>query len=318
MFARALGQAIVHALVAALVVEALLRAWRVAEPGARRRLRLLVLALPLVAVPGLDLLAPLRREEWFEERWALLSGRHWAELTMGGVGMYSLFLGALSTLGIGLFLADFIPFLRHRLRSREAAHRPSVGDPRVEEAMAGLPAALGVPAPRLVVLPEESPVLLCRGVRRPELVISRGAIDQLDPQELRAAVAHELGHVRSRDAWWSWLTMAARAAQAFNPVVQVVVRALARDAERRADDLAVAVGGDRLALASAIVKLYRPAAAQGGRGVWGSVVARARAAAIEERCRRLLDGPPPPPEPFPLLRPCLAGAGLVALLFFVV
>ena len=314
MGARYLGQAMVHALVAALVVELLIRAWKVEEPRLRQRLRLLVLAAPLCLLPLLELL-PVRREEWFEERWALLSDRHWAELTIGGVATGSLFLGALAALGGALFLADLIPFLHHRLRRRP---RPQArGDAGAEAELARLADSLGVPAPRLRVLESARPSLLCRGVRAPELIVSRGTLALLDPEELRAALAHELAHLRARDTLWSWLLMAARALQAFNPVVQVVVRAVARDAERRADDAACASGQGRLALASAIIKLFRSAHPGAEAGLAG-FLARARARAIEERCRRLLDGAAPASAPLALARLWMTGASLAGLLFFVV
>ena len=48
-----------------------------------------------------------------------------------------------------------------------------------------------------------------------------------------------------------------RCAMAWNPTFQVLARALARDAERLADERGVELGADRLALASALLKLHR-------------------------------------------------------------
>ena len=337
--ARYLGQALIDALVAAVVVELLIRAWREAAPGARIRLRRLVLALALLAVPLLDRLLPQRREEWFEERVALLTTRHWAELTVGGVGLPLLFLGALSAGGLALFLADLIPFLR-QLRSGEgAASRSMVASltgaaaadsgqaaspdgARVQRELARLCSQSGRAAPRLTLSDERAPILLCRGVRAPEILVSRGALALLDDAELRGALAHELAHLDRRDPAWSWVLLGVRALQAFNPVVQVVVRALAQDAERQADDLAALATGDRLALASAIVKLSRGSAAGSGELLWGQLLARARArsrvASIEGRCRRLLGPVCPEPAPHAGLRLAAAGLSLLGLLMFVV
>jgi Zn-dependent protease with chaperone function len=338
--ARYLSQAIIDALVAAVVVELLISAWREGAPGQRIRLRQLVLGLSLAAVPLLDRLAPQRREEWFEERLALLTSRHWAELTVGGVGLSALFLGGLGALGAALFLADLIPFLRQvRLGSgapplsmvapARGAARPA-GWPRVaadwgvraEQELSRLCAAARLEPPLLTLSDERTPLLLCRGVRSPEILVSRGALALLDDAELRGALAHELAHLRSRDPAWSWALLAVRALQAFNPVVQVVVRAIAQDAERRADDLAARATGDRLALASAMVKLYRVSAATSGEFLWGPLLARtrakARASAIEERCRRLLGPPCPAPAPHAGLRLAAACLSLLGLLVFVV
>jgi Zn-dependent protease with chaperone function len=114
----------------------------------------------------------------------------------------------------------------------------------------------------------------------------------------------------------------------FNPVVQVVARTVVRETEARADDLAVAATGDPLALASGLVKLFRTA--EGGRDScrrrripWVALLpgplARARAKAIEERCRRLLDqGPSGGPVPLGRVRLAMTGFALLLLLFFVV
>jgi hypothetical protein len=120
--------------------------------------------------------------------------------------------------------------------------------------------------------------------------------------------------------------MAARALMWFNPGVQVLVRAIARDAERTADERAAAATGDRLALASALLKLYRATegrvpARQAGRRPLSSAlaepIARARAHDIELRCRALMV---PAPEPVALgrVRFAAASVGLGFLLFFVV
>jgi Zn-dependent protease with chaperone function len=164
-------------------------------------------------------------------------------------------------------------------------------------------------------------------VKRPEIVVSRGAVERLDEAELRAALAHELAHLARGDPAASWHIMAARAVMFFNPAFQVVARALARDAERRADELASSAAGDPLALASGLVKLFR--AAEGGASAagWNSVpfaaalagpLARARTADVVSRCRRLMAGAPPRELPFGAARALAAAGCLAALLYFVV
>ena len=56
----AAGQAILHATVAALVVEALLRLWRVEDPGERLAMRWVEMAAPVLLTTAYLALAPWR------------------------------------------------------------------------------------------------------------------------------------------------------------------------------------------------------------------------------------------------------------------
>jgi Zn-dependent protease with chaperone function len=118
--------------------------------------------------------------------------------------------------------------------------------------------------------------------------------------------------------------MAARAVMWFNPAFQVLSRALARDAERLADERAAGACRDRLALASGLVKLHRATARAPAvrrtlplAAALAGPLERARSLDVEVRCRRLLDGPPAPVA-WGGARVALAAATLTVVLFFVV
>jgi Zn-dependent protease with chaperone function len=323
-WAEIAAQAIFHTLVASLFVEALVRSWRVSAPRQRMVLRLVALAYPLVVVPSFLALFPFRLEEPFHDQGALLVARRWSEVRLLGVGLFDAWLAAFAALGAFLFLMDLAPLLRGRRRPRPVPVEP---DPASAAALAEVPAlaaALGAPTPPVTFLDRDAPVLFCTGVLAPSIVVSRGAIRLLDHEELRAALAHEIAHLSRRDPAASWAVMGARALLWFNPAFQVLSRALARDAEWLADDRAAAACGDRLALASGLLKLHRATAGATPvrrtlplAGVLAEPLARVRSLDVEVRCRRLLDGPA---EPLPYLRArvTLAAASLVALLFFVV
>jgi Zn-dependent protease with chaperone function len=320
-----LAQAIFHTLVASLFVEALVRSWRVTHPGQRMALRLTALGYPLVLFPALLLLFPDRAGEAFQERWALFVGRRWEDLRFLGADLFSIWLAIFAGLGALLFLMDLLPLLRGRRRPRIAAH--AVDSPAARAAAAELPAlaaVLVVPPPPVLFLERDAPILFCTGVRRPAIVLSRGTVALLDHEELRAALAHELAHVAGRDPLKSWIAMGARALMFLNPAFQVVARAIARDAERIADERAARACGSRLALASGLLKLHR--ATLGGPAMPRTLpfaatlaepLARVRSHDIELRCRGLLDDAPAP-LPWGRARLVLAGAALTALLFFVV
>jgi Zn-dependent protease with chaperone function len=320
------GQAIFHTLIAALVVEALVRLWRVRQPEQRTGFRLLALGWPLLVVPALFLAFPGREEETFRDARALFAGRHWDDLAFLGVGLYGWWIAVMAACGLGLFLLDLVPWMR----ARNAQSPPWIAGAAearpAEEALARAVSALAIEPPPLAWVADGPPVLFCTGTRKPVVVISRAAVDLLDPEELTGALAHELAHLERRDPTLSWALMGARALMWFNPGVQVLVRAIARDAERIADERAGSACRDRLALASGLLKLFRategraPARAAGAHPLSAALaepIARARAHDIELRCRALIA---PPPQPVPLARMRLAAAalGLGFLLFFVV
>ena len=120
------AQSILHALVAALFVEALLRAWRIEDGAWRLRFRLLALAAPTLWLPGLWILAPLRRSPVFVANWALFAGERWNGIPVGGTGLGDLLLLVACGAGSALFLRDALPPLIDALRG---ATRPLASGP---------------------------------------------------------------------------------------------------------------------------------------------------------------------------------------------
>jgi Zn-dependent protease with chaperone function len=304
------AQSMIHAFVAGMAMEALLRLWRARAPDDRLALRLLGLCQPLFVTPALFLFMPERGGEEFHDRWAIFAARHWEELSFLGVTAFHAGVAVLAFLGTALFAMDVATLVRGRGRALPGASPPP---PELAAALARAAEGMRVAAPRLRFLELRGPLLFCAGVRRAVLVVSRGALELLDAEELEAALRHELAHVRERDPTLSWMLMALRAFLFFNPAAQIVARALTRDAEWRADELA---GGDRLALASAVLKLHRAGLARDstGRARWlAGALRRARSHDVEARCRRLLEPAPPARVPFRGARVALATASLAVL-----
>ncbi|MBS1151621.1 MAG: peptidase BlaR1, partial [Myxococcaceae bacterium] len=220
--AEHLAEAILHTLISALAVEALLRLWRVEEPGFQLRFRLMAIALPFGALPLFEWLAPFRHQAWFEDRFALFSGRRWGALSAFGLRLDWLWLGVFAAFGAALLLLDLVPLLKAR-RAAARSEEPG-GDPALEQRLTELCARLHLPTPSLRVLETSAVALYCTGVRQPVVVASRGALDRLDDRELEVALAHELGHLTHRDVLLGWVLMGARVLHAFNPALQVVSR----------------------------------------------------------------------------------------------
>jgi Zn-dependent protease with chaperone function len=322
-WADILTQSIFHTLVGSLFIEALVRGWQVAEPRQRIALRLVALGYPLVLFPALVLLGGVRAEETFRDATALFSARAWGDLRWLGVGLDAWWRWAFAAAGASLFLMDFLPLFRRKGRPA-AARADEATIARLDAHLFPVAGRIGIRPPAIRYVDADVPMLFCTGVRRHEIVVSRGALALLDDEELEAAFGHELSHLARHDPAVSWLVMGARAVMFFNPAFQVLSRVIVRDAEHVADERAAAASGHRLPLAAGLLKLHRattryapvprslPFAA-----ALTEPIEKAHARDLEVRCRRLL-GAAPRPLPFGPLRILLAAASLTAMLYFVV
>jgi Zn-dependent protease with chaperone function len=279
-------QAILHGLIAAGFVEAVLAAWRIRSARARSACWFVALAIPFLVTPALLLTAPIRLGDHFATAWALFASARWDDVRIAGLGGATAAFRVLALLGTVLFLRDAIPFAaRFRLGRRE----PAAGAP-VPALLAAVVDAqarrLAIPVPALRVLRANDPVLFVRGLRRHTLVVSTRLLEQLPFDQLEAAIAHELAHVRSGDPAVGWLLMAARVAMFWNPAVQLVARAIAQEAEHRADAVAVRVAGVD-AFAAAFDALSSHAAEGSANRGWRGFVARLHREHLDARAAAL-------------------------------
>src|SRR5438552_991963 len=103
-------------------------------------------------------------------------------------------------------LAGAVALLCRRLRPRPAVrHGLGLG------VLAPLPAP-----PVLVVAGLASPVVW--GLGRPRLLWPAALLGRLSPDGERAAIVHELAHLRRRDHWVGWLQLAASCVWWWSPL----------------------------------------------------------------------------------------------------
>jgi Zn-dependent protease with chaperone function len=320
------GLAILHGCLAALLVEALLRIWRVQAPGERLALRWLALVAPIILPAAFALFAPARSSERFSSSQALFAGEHWNQMTLGHAGVARIATVALVIAGGLLYLRDALPFLADRFRGIRDLDSVSShpGLARVRGQIDTLRRLVGGPQVTVVLLDRATPVLLCTGIDRPAVIVSTGALDRLDDDELRAALAHELAHAARRDPLAGWLLMVVRTAACFSPAAQIVARQVVQELEYRAD-MAVARLGYSAALSRAIAALSDMPGAdtdlvplRAGLGLPLDMLARAERAAVDTRCERVFVQPMAATPGVGVFRLGLAAVGLTALLFFVV
>src|SRR5229473_2133499 len=73
--------------------------------------------------------------------------------------------------------------------------------PRAYEIVERLTQKIGIPVPKIYVIPSESPNAFATG-RNPahaSVAVTQGILDLLNNEEMEGVLAHELGHVRNRD-----------------------------------------------------------------------------------------------------------------------
>ena len=142
----------------------------------------------------------------------------------------------------------------------------------------------GVPA---YVVESLAPIVALVGVFKPKLIAARSVIEACSIAELNAIVAHERGHLHSRDNLKRWLMACAPDALRWTPMHHEIATAWHDAAEDAADD--VATTGDaasRVDLAQLIVKIARLAPAPAWREV--TISPFVDPGGLNRRVRRLL------------------------------
>lgn len=165
-------------------------------------------------------------------------------------------------------------------------------------------AGAGLHLPRVTCVDADPPIALCAGLLRPRIFVSRGLVDALSIEELRAVLLHEASHARRRDP----LRRAARRALAdllfFVPVVRWWADRRAVLDEVAADRSALAVCGPR-ALARALLASH----------AWNSDLVAAFGGAAAARVAHLLGEPIRLPRPTAgMWRASLAGGVAIGVI----
>jgi heat shock protein HtpX len=126
-----------------------------------------------------------------------------------GVGLVATVLGASvwvgGVVGLLLCLGLLVAESRQRQTLVDAADAYVVDGetaPRLHRITTATARQVDLPVPRLAVTDTDAPEAFTAGFTpaRATLVVSLGLLDAFDDEELRAVVAHELAHVRNRDA----------------------------------------------------------------------------------------------------------------------
>ncbi len=147
--------------------------------------------------------------------------------------------------------------LRRRI---EAEARPA---PAIQELVDELARSFKMRAPTALTWNQGQLGPFTGGIRRPYVVLTTELLSTLEPDELRVLLAHELAHVRRRDALWKWLLLFLRHLSFLNPAVHWPYRWLNLEMERSCDEAASAIIRKPGALARALLKVESVIAKRG-------------------------------------------------------
>ena len=193
-----------------------------------------------------------------------------------------------------------------------AAHRLTHAWREVSE-----PIALeGISVPAVAVT-SPFPIVAVVGLRRPTLVIARSVLAACTPDELRAILAHEQGHIDRRDNLRRLMLAVSPDVLAWLPASDRLFAEWCDAAEEAADDDAAQVGAaGRLHLASALVKVARLATGQPASDVMPASALYC-GTNLNTRVRRLLEPPTAAADDRPILSPMVATIAAVAVVAIV-
>jgi heat shock protein HtpX len=121
----------------------------------------------------------------------------WVGMHFGGRnGMVLAFAVAAATNFFSYFYSDKLALKMH---NAAPASREEL--PRVYQVVERMTGRMGIPMPKIYVIPDDSPNAFATG-RNPQhasVAVTRGILNLLNDDELEGVLAHELGHVKNRD-----------------------------------------------------------------------------------------------------------------------
>ncbi len=145
---------------------------------------------------------------------------------------------------------------------------------------------------RLGIVELGEPIAMAVGGREPRVLVSVGLLDLLDRSEAETVIAHEMMHLKHRDAEFKVLSRVLSRVLFFDPFSKFFDPAVHREREYLADETSGRLTAKPAALASALLKLSDRG--QPPKAVWGLSIHGpqgrifSRYPPLQERVRRLL------------------------------
>ena len=253
-------QTVLHALIASMLVDCALLCWGMRTPEVKQRFRFLVIFLPAVAFPLYQLIDPGRGNVYFRLE-SLLDSNKLFFLEVGGLPVFLLIVVILAISSLIFFVQELVPIIlqmTEQMRGPVAPVAEEVDEAvelKVSKALEDLP----FDEEAVEVLNDEDLMIFSSTGLHPRIYLSAGIIKAFSPEQLQAALAHEIGHIQRSRKQFLIVAYVLRVFMFYNPVAMFEFRKLAQEEEEVCDDFAVALTGKPEALSEA-VDILRPTA----------------------------------------------------------
>jgi len=248
------AQSFCHSLIAAVIAEQAIKAWKIDNPLVQQRFHLIAVLFPIFSFPLYQAINSGRSSPVFRLD-ALFDINRWIGWEVGGVVPIGLlFLIMFIATSLVYLFQETIPVLRHTIDLKSSEHEgtPCEPAPFVEQASR----ALSIDVPEVYLIDDDEPAIFSTTGQNPVIFVSTGLQAALTDDQFHAALAHELAHIARSRRPLLITVFILRAAMFFNPVVLVKFRRTVRDEEKICDDIAVSLTRNPTALAEALGKFY--------------------------------------------------------------
>jgi Zn-dependent protease with chaperone function len=313
-------QAFLHSLCAAVIAHRAILDWDIRSPAARQKFYLVAVFAPAVSYPLYQWIDPERGSLHFRLG-TLFDSNRWINVELWHTRPVVLLLVLVLAAATVVFLfQELIPILRHR---------PGPADPesRTVRAAMGSPAALAAEGladepPNIQIIEDDDPAIHSVIGRDAAIYLTTGLLRSLQPAELRAAIAHEVAHMRRSRRPLLMVAYVVRVLLFFSPGTLVAFRKAAAEEEKICDDWAVEATGRPDALAAVLEKLRHSDAYEIDDRDAGEVQRSLEQVSydlmVQERIRRLVDGDSTADDAADWLKLAVTVAAIMILNYYVV